>query len=182
MIYIVNLVLLIFLTIISGFITSYIISLLYSSIKGCYFVPSNKRALEKIFSNLSFKKNQRFIDLGSGDGRVVLYIAKKYKIKALGLEINPLLLLYSKIKAKIFKIKNAEFLRVNLIKDNWPSADIIYLFLIPKLIFKIKKELKKRLDDGSLIISHGFSIDNFNKYLINKINNQPFPTYFYKKN
>ncbi len=160
----------------------YIVSLIYSSLKGSFYVPTSHKVLDKIFSNVSLNKNDRFLDLGSGDGRIVLFVAKKYNIKSIGIEINPLLVFISKLKTKIFKMsKLCFFYRQNLLNDPFPEANIIYLFLMPKLIEKIDDKLREKIKNGSLIISYGFKIPSLKDYLKKIVKLKPFYVYYYKK-
>jgi|GEM_PF-1282485 len=162
--------------------TIYIISLIYSSLKGSFFVPTSNRQLNQIFNKIDFNHKKIFIDLGSGDGRVVRYIAKQFpKIQAIGLEVNPLLIFLSRTIAKMKKIKNCQFYKVDLVHQPIPKADIVYLFLMPKLIDLISPKLKKLLDSNSLVISHGFQIRLLKRYLVKVINDKPFATYYYNK-
>ena len=158
----------------------YIIFLIYSSIKGSPYVPSSKKEIAYILDHANLKKNQVFLDLGCGDGRVVRYAVKKFQTKGIGVDINMFLILLAKLFTKINHINNIEFLHLDIVKDSLPTADVIYIFLMPKLIKSISPKLKKQLLDGALIISHGFKIEDLSKYLKEEIDHQPFPTYFYK--
>ena len=156
------------------------IFLIYSSIKGSPYVPTKTKQAKLILKHAQLKKNQVFLELGCGDGRVVRTAVKDYQVRGIGVEINPLLIIWSKILNRFQKIKNIEFLRLDIVKQDLPKSDVIYIFLMPKLIDIITPKLKKQLDQDTLIISHGFKIVGLTKYLKNKIDENPFPTYFYK--
>jgi len=158
----------------------YTIFLVYSTIKGSPYVPTSKKELLIMLEKAHLKRGQVFLDLGCGDGRVVREAVKKYGLKGVGIEINPLLLVWSRFLAKIFKVKNIEFRRMDIVKNPFPKSDVIYIFLMPKLIIKITPKLKKSLDEGVLIISHGFKVDGLKEFMFARINRNPFPTYFYK--
>ncbi len=156
-----------------------IFSLIYSTLKGAPYVPTSTRQLDLILEKAKLKKNQVFLELGCGDGRVVRTAVKKYHVKGIGVEINPLLFFWAKLLAK-FKKTNIHFSRLDIESQNLPGADIIYIFLMPKLIEKISPELLKQLEKGTLIISHGFKIKALSRYQRFKLFQKPFPTYFYK--
>ena len=78
----------------------YFASMLISDLFGVPFVPTRNCSLEQIFDNIAFTKQDVFYDLGSGDGRLPFYINKRYGIKSVGIELNPLLYWFSQLKKK----------------------------------------------------------------------------------
>jgi len=156
------------------------IFLIYSSVKGSPYVPTKNKQVNLILEKAKLKKSEIFLDLGCGDGRVVRTAVKNFQVTGIGIEINPLLLIWAKILSGFQRLKNIDFFRLDIIKENLPKADVIYIFLMPKLIAAITPKLKKHLDQGALIISHGFKIKRLIKYFRYKIDQNPFPTYFYK--
>ena len=162
-----------------GFIV-FVTFLIYSSIKGAPYVPTNSKEADIILKEANLKKGQSFIELGSGDGRLVRKAAKTYGDHALGIDINPILVWYSKFLAFAESVRNASFLREDLFKVSLKGADIVYLFLMPELLEKLTPALKKDLRKGALVISHGFAIPALKKNLEKTIVHSPFPTYFYR--
>lgn len=157
----------------------YMISDIYASIAGGPFVPTKKREIEIILKEAKLKKGSVFYDLGSGDGRVVRFAVKKFGVIGYGFEINLLLIFWSRFLTWINRLKNCFFVQKNLFEVDLSKAEYIFLFLMPKTLMKLLPKLKKEAKN-SMIISHGFKIINFDKFLINKIDHKPFPTYFYR--
>lgn len=157
----------------------YTISLLFSSIMGSPYVATKKKELYLILEEAHLKKNQIFLELGSGDGRVVRTAVKKYRVKGIGVDINPLLNFLAKNIARLQRLDNITFKTENIFKTNFNNADVIYIFLMPGLIKKLKYKLETQTKKKVLIISHGFKIIGWEKKLIKTIKNKPFPTYFY---
>jgi hypothetical protein len=162
-------------------VSIYGIGLLFSSIKGAPYVPTSKKQLEKIFKNISPKKEDVFVELGSGDGRLVRYAVKKYDLQGIGIEINPLLIWWSRFLARRDRTsKNVQFLRKNIFNFSLARADYLYIFLMPELIQKLLPKFKKELKKGTIIVSHGFKIIGFEKRLIHIEPDKTFSTYYYK--
>lgn len=157
------------------------IFLSYSSLKGAPYVPTAKNEADLILKESSLKKNQSFLDLGCGDGRLVRQAVKEYFVYGTGIDVNIIVILIARFLSRVENLKNISFVCANIVTYKLPKVDIIYIFLFPKLISKIEHKLKKQLDQNTLIISHGFEIKNFKSYLKKTINHHPFPTYFYKK-
>lgn len=97
------------------------------------FSESDKDLLNKIFKTLELKfgliknSNQNLIDLGAGDGRVVLYAALDFGIKSFGVEINSNLIRAAKQNIKFLKKKNSsKNIYLEELKSNWQ----IFTYLI----------------------------------------------------
>lgn len=161
-------------------ITSYLISDIVAYFFGSPFVPTSNKIIDEILAAIPLKPNQVFYDLGSGDGRVVRMAVKKYQVKGVGVEINPLLYFWSKFLKRIQRLSNITFLRKNFFDINLSSAEVIFVFLLPKTLKKLKEKFQKECQKNTLIISHGFPIDGWEKYLVKKIYRSSFSTYFYR--
>lgn len=162
-----------------GFIV-FVTFLIYSSIKGAPYVPTHSKEADTILKEADLKKGQYFIELGSGDGRLVRKAAKTYGVHAVGVDINPTLIWYSKFLSFVESVRNTSFIREDLFKTRLNNADVVYLFLMPELLEKLTPTLKKDLKKGALVISHGFALPHLKKNLQKTIPHSPFPTYFYR--
>lgn len=173
-----GLVLLIFFLVIT--VALYMLFLIYSSLMGSPYVPSKKKHLLKILKAIPFKSNMKFLDLGCGDGRVVLLAAETYKIKAVGVDINPMIIAWARLKARLRNIANVDFKVESVFKTNLADYDVVYLFLMPKLLTRLKNKLQVETKKGAILISHGFRIEGWDKYCYKTLSGTPFPTYFYR--
>ena len=138
--------------------------------------------MSKILKEAKFKKNQKFIDLGSGDGRVVLEAIKQYSVNGTGIDINPVLIFFSRLSAKLKGINQAHFKVDSVLTTKLKDYDVIYFFLMPKLIQQFLPRLRTETKKNVLIISHGFKIPQWEKYNFKIIKEDPFYSYFYKLN
>lgn len=160
-------------------ISCYIIFLIYSLISGSLYIPTNKKIIKEILKEANLKKGKVFVELGSGDGRVVRAAVDKYQVKGIGVDINPLLIYYSKFLARKLKSKIL-FIRKNIFDVDLRKADYLYLFLMPKLIEDLTPKMERELKKGAIVISHGFPVKKWEKKLYKKLDHSPFPTYYYR--
>lgn len=178
---IVYLLLVILLLLFLIFMSIYGFSLIISSLFGAPYVPTHQKLALEILKEVKYKKNGLFVELGSGDGRIVRTAVKKYRLRGLAVDINTLLIIWSKLLAKLEGIdKNISFVNKNILKIDLSQADYLYLFLFPELINKLKPNFDKQLKKGVIIISHGFPVKGYEKKLIKKVLRSTFPTYYYK--
>ena len=158
----------------------YTFFLIYSNLKGSPYVPTKMKEVRTILEHAKLKPKSLFYELGSGDGRVSRLAAKEYRVRAVGVDVNPLLNGYAKLLARIQKIRNVTFLTQNIFATDLQNANVLYLFLMPKLIEKLRMKLDKELPKSTLVISHGFNIIGWEEKLVDRIDHRPFPTYFYR--
>lgn len=158
----------------------YFASMLISDFFGVPFVPTRGRSLNQILEPVIFAKNDVFYDLGSGDGRLCFYMAKKYGLKAIGVELNPLLNFYSNLKQRILKQESVEFLRANFFNISLKKATVIYVFLFPEVVNKLYDKIIKECKKGTIIISHGFRIKPLISKEVMTLPQKPFTTYYYR--
>ena len=93
-----------------GGLAAYSIGLLYSSIMGAPYVPTSKKHIDEILKKANLKKDQVFMELGSGDGRIVRRAVQVYGVKGIGVDINSLLIILSKLLASRQHLEEVTFL------------------------------------------------------------------------
>ena len=98
---------------------------------------------------------EKMFDLGSGDGRIVIQAARKYKADATGVELDDAL-----VKASMARIKRlgladlARIIHGDLLKQDYSSADLLTVYLLPIANEKLMPILEKQLKKGARIVSH----------------------------
>ncbi len=140
----------------------YGVALIFSltSLTGAPFVPSRAKELRQAFKELyKLGPNDLLVDLGSGDG-IVLKIASEFGAKAVGIEINPFLIIYSKLR--LLRNKNARVKSGNLFKAKFPpETTIVYAFSVGRDIEKIVNAIQQQADSigrDLYVISYAFRI------------------------
>lgn len=139
------------------------------------FYPSSTKKLNAIFDDLDINpKGKKFIDLGSGDGRFVVWAAKK-GFDAYGIEINPFLTLISRFRIFLKRRKNAHIERKDFKTIDYSKYDVVYFYIYSEHMEKVREKLYKELKPGSIIISNVFKFKDIEanrkigNYLIYKI-------------
>jgi len=159
----------------------YLLGLIYSSFKGSPYVPTKRKIIQNILKSAGLKRGHKFIDIGCGDGRIVEEAVSTFGAIGEGIDINPLLIFRARIRAKLKKLKNTKYITGNIKKIDLSNYNMIYVFLMPKFIEEISLQLKKALMNKTIIISHGFKVNNLQKYLKKVVADKSFPTYIYTK-
>jgi len=123
---------------------------------GAPYLPSKRKQIETAFELLELKKGQTLLELGCGDGRV-LGVAAEKGIKAIGYELNPILVLIAKISN--LKHKNLVSVRWgNYWRADLPKTEGIYVFLLDKYMDKLDQKIKKNRLTPTRLASFAFKI------------------------
>ncbi len=130
----------------------------FSPQSGPVYVPSKDNDTLKMVEMADLKKGQTIIDLGSGDGRILITAAKA-GAKAIGYEIDPVLVMESRQKIKKAGLDNlAEVKLKNMWQADFNQADVIFVYLFPKYLGKLKKLLDENLTHPVTVISNDYQI------------------------
>lgn len=143
-------------------------------------VPTPKKIIKEIFNEINPKKGDLLIDLGSGNGRVLLTGVREYGVRGLGIEINPFLVLWSRLSALLIGQKDLEFKRQNYFKTDLSKAEIIFMYLLPKYILKVAKKIEKECRKNTVVVSQRFSVEGWEKFLIKEMPRKSNSTYIYR--
>lgn len=124
------------------------------------YLPTPKNVIKEMLDLSEVDKNDVVIDLGSGDGAVLIEAALK-GAKAKGYEINPFLVLLTKIRAAIKGLSN----KISVFakpyqKANLQGATVVFCYNMPKFIPAMERKLRKELKPGTKIISYKFPVPN----------------------
>ena len=140
---------------------------IYLLLQGAIFVPSKDKSIKTILEFAKAKKGQRMADLGSGDGRIIIAFGRS-GIQADGYEINPILVLISRIRIK--KLGLEKFAKVYW-RSYWGADLSIYnvvtVFGIDYIMKRLEKKLFGGMNPGNKIIVNLFPFPN-KKYKIKK--------------
>jgi cyclopropane fatty-acyl-phospholipid synthase-like methyltransferase len=123
---------------------------------GAIYVPTSEEKIEKMVKLLKIKPGQKVVDLGAGDGRVLVALAKA-GAKAYGYEINPYLV--SRAIKNIQKAKLADKAFIYW-KSMWTidlkDFDAVAIYPMEHIMKRLEKKFEKELKPGAKIVSNYF--------------------------
>lgn len=125
---------------------------------GAPYLPTMRRQTQEALDMLDLKKGQILLELGSGDGRFMLAAARR-GIRCVGYELNPLLVLWTKLLC--WRYRDLVEVRLgNFWSVQWPETDGIYVFLLQKYMKKLDKKVIQEYGTSSNIklVSFAFTI------------------------
>ena len=142
------------------YLLSLIIGLIWA--RGVPFVSLSKKQLRAVDKNIKLKPDDKVVDLGCGDARVLRMFEKQGVKDLTGYEINFWAYLLAKIKNKLLKSKSKVYFK-NFKKVDLSKYNVIFCYLLDNYLNSLKEKFDKELKPGTKIISHSFSIKNWHK-------------------
>ena len=102
------------------------------------------------------------LDLGSGDGRIVITAAREFGARGLGIELDPRLVEKSRDNARAAGVgERVAFVQGDVLLADISSASVVTLYLLPQLIQRLQPRLLDELAPGARIVSHAFAMQGW---------------------
>ncbi|HUS26335.1 MAG TPA: methyltransferase domain-containing protein [Nevskiaceae bacterium] len=128
-----------------------------SGFRGAVWVPTFGRDVEAMLDDVKLRPGELFVELGCGDGRMLVAAAKR-GAKVVGYEINPVLWLVATVRTLRHRT-----VRVRL-GDLWlqdlSQADVVMTFLMQRFMLRLETKLQKELHPGARFATYVFTLPN----------------------
>jgi len=126
------------------------------------YVPSPSSVVADMLTLAEVGPKDFVIDLGSGDGRIVLTAAKVFGARGFGVDINEKLVKEANEAARLQGIsERASFTIQDLFKTDIRKATVLTMYLLPNTVNMLKDKLLAELNPGTRIISHDYPLSGW---------------------
>ena len=130
---------------------------LYVVFFGAPYVPTFQKDIDRLLDLSKLKAGDSLVDLGCGDGKVLIAAAKR-GIHVSGYEINLVLWLITKWRLRSYQVEKHIYLR-SMWRADLSKADAVFLFLQDRWMVKMAKYLQVHCKPGTQVISYVFSFE-----------------------
>ncbi len=121
------------------------------------YFPTPEVVVDRMLQLGGIKAGENVYDLGSGDGRIVIMAARKYKANAFGVELDDTLYKQSVERIRTLGLTpTARIIHGDLLQQDYSSADLVTIYLLPVAIEKVTPIFDKQLKKGARIVAHDF--------------------------
>jgi hypothetical protein len=121
------------------------------------YVPTPQIVVDEMLKMANVTAKDFVIDLGSGDGRMILTAAKTFKANGLGVDIDSKLVELSNGAAKSQGLdERAKFIEQDMFKADISKATVVTLYVLPDFMEKLRPKLLKELKPGTRIVAHDY--------------------------
>ncbi len=126
------------------------------------YVPSPQSVVADMLKVAGIGPGDFVIDLGSGDGRIVLTAAKVYGARGFGVEIQDNLVKLSNEAAKNEGLADrVKFIKQDLFKTDISQATVLTMYLLPNTVNMLSDKLRAELKPGTRILSHDYGLSGW---------------------
>ena len=125
------------------------------------YVPTPQEVVERMLEIAKVGPHDYLIDLGSGDGRIVVTAARKYGTRGFGVDLNPERIRESNENARRAGVTDkVAFYQRDLFETSLGDATVITLYLLPQVNIELRPKLLE-LKPGTRLVSHDFDMGDW---------------------
>jgi len=123
------------------------------------FVTTPEEVVERMLALAGTGPRDYVVDLGSGDGRIVIAAAKRHGARGLGVDIDSRMVEISRENARRAEVSGlALFEERDVLATDLSRATVVTIYLLPSLIDRLQPKLLDELRPGARIVSHAFAM------------------------
>jgi hypothetical protein len=121
------------------------------------YVPTPQVVVDEMLKLANVTAKDFVVDLGSGDGRMILTAARNFKANGMGVDIDPKLVDLSNKQAKADGVDDrAKFIEQDMFKADLSKATVVTLYVLPDFMEKLRPKLLSELKPGTRIVAHDY--------------------------
>lgn len=121
------------------------------------FITTPDDVVERMLELAGTRTDDFVVDLGSGDGRIVITAARKYGARGLGIELDDKLVQVARENARKAKVADrAQFVQGDVLLTDFSKANVVTIYLLPDLMSQLQSRFVDQLAPGTRIVSHSF--------------------------
>jgi hypothetical protein len=125
------------------------------------YVPTPQVVVDRMLQMAKVGPTDYLIDLGSGDGRIVVTAATKYGARGFGVDLNPQRIAEANANAaKAGVTDKVSFMQRDLFETGLEDATVVTMYLLPRVNIALRPRLLE-LKPGTRIVSHDFSMEDW---------------------
>ena len=144
------------------------------------YVPTNQPTVEAMLRIANVGPNDFLIDLGSGDGRIVVSAAKMFGARGFGVDLDPQRVRESLENAKLAGVgERALFYQRNVFDTKFSEATVVTMYLLPSVNLKLRPRLLAELKPGTRVVSHDFDMGEWKPDLTTTVRGYNSTVYFW---
>jgi len=121
------------------------------------YVPTPQVVVDKMLQLANVGEKDFVVDLGSGDGVIVLTAARQFKAGGMGVDIDPDLVKLSNESARKFNVGDrVGFVELDVFKADLSRASVVTLYLLPGMMLDLRSKIFNELKPGVRVVSHDY--------------------------
>lgn len=144
------------------------------------FVPTNQPTVEAMLRIANVGPNDFVIDLGSGDGRILVTAARLHGARGFGVDLDPQRVKEGTENAKAAGVADrVQFFQRNLFDTKLSEATVVTMYLLPRVNLELRPRLLAELKPGTRVVSHDFDMGDWQADLRTSVRGAGSEVYFW---
>lgn len=136
--------------------------MIWSAFIGAGWEPTSRKKVRRMLEMSGAGPSDVVYDLGSGDGRIIVEAAKTYHAKAVGVEADPIRVLYSRLAVAFHRLQGeVKVVWGNLFHVDLSEATVVTIFLSQWANQRLKSKLLAELKPGTRVVSYVWTFDGW---------------------
>ena len=134
------------------------------------YVPSPQEVIDRMLEVAQARPGDTVIDVGCGDGRILITAVQKFKARAVGIEIDPKIAAQASDTILKLGLQNkARVVRADVFYADLSQADVVTIYLTTSFNEKLRPKFEKSLRPGTRVVSHDYGIRGWNPVEIDEV-------------
>lgn len=161
------------------FVLLFAVYILFTILPSAPFVPSSNKRVKQMIDAANLSQDDIVFDLGCGNGKLLFEANKKRVKQTVGFDINPMLIIFNRLKVISLRRSNMIFINKSLFDADLTTCTKLFVYLSPNIMKKLEQKILEEMPDGAVIISNTFSFRNLRevdtgnekvkKYIVEKV-------------
>ncbi|MFW9964023.1 MAG: class I SAM-dependent methyltransferase [Candidatus Sifarchaeia archaeon] len=140
----------------------FVVWIAWSGLIGAPWLPTPRNKVRDMLEFADVNQEDVLYDLGSGDGRIIVMAAKEFGANSIGIEVDPLRMLWSRLAIKRHKLgQKVKVIRANFFNVSLEDASVVTLYQGHEINKKIRAKLASELRSGTRVVSYRFILDGW---------------------
>jgi SAM-dependent methyltransferase len=125
-------------------------------------IPARRKVIRRAMQLAKVQPGETVYDLGAGDGRALVLAAREFGARAIGIEIEPVHCAVAWLRAVLNGVPRQVSIRQgDLLKADYRDADVVFLYLSPAFVERVRPHLIRQLKPGARIVSLSFEFEGW---------------------
>ena len=126
------------------------------------YVPTSQPTVEAMLRVANVGASDYVVDLGSGDGRIVITAARLFGARGFGVDLDPQRVKESLENAKLAGVADrAAFYHRNVFDTKFGEATVVTMYLLPRVNLQLRPRLLAELKPGTRVVAHDFHMEEW---------------------
>jgi SAM-dependent methyltransferase len=126
------------------------------------YVPTPQKVVDEMLRMGRVGAKDFLVDLGSGDGRIVITAAQRMGVRGFGVDLDPELVRHANAVAKQAGVADrVQFFQRDIFKTDLTKADVVTMYLLPEVNMMARPKLLAELRPGSRVVTHDYHFEDW---------------------